>query len=57
MDENKEVTLTIFQLVKVMNLRPVERMKFWIYLNKGLSITETIDRLENPKKVDPKQEP
>lgn len=54
MDENKEITLTLLQLVKVMNLRPVERMKFWIYLKKDLSVTDIIDRIENPKKGDPK---
>lgn len=54
MDDDKEITLTIAQLFKVMNLRPAQRIRFWIGIIKNQPVTEILDKIDATEIVSPK---
>ena len=51
MDDDKEITLTIAQLFKVMNLRPVQRIKFWIGIIKNQPVEEILNLIVTGKQI------
>ena len=54
MDDNKKITLTLSQLVKVMSLHPAQRIRFWIYMKRDMPMEQILEKLGTSKFHDPK---